>query len=80
MSKVMGILSNFGSFYDARSPNMVMSSDPRYKFQNFIFFSNSTCNIRKSDKISSGKAIYFKSYQKKTSRGGDGKHPAPQCL
>ena len=25
-------LSNFGSFYNARSPNMAMSRDPKYKF------------------------------------------------
>ena len=27
-------LSNFGSFYYARFPNMVMSSDPKCKFAN----------------------------------------------
>ena len=32
-------MSNFGIFYDARSPNMAMSRDPRSKFRkHFIFF------------------------------------------
>ena len=49
-------------------------------FENFLFCPNSTFNIGKSHKISSGKALYFISYQPKTSRGGgggggDGKHP-----
>ena len=46
-------------------------------FENFLFCPNSTLNIRKSRKISSGKAAYFKSYLPKTSRGrgGVGKHP-----
>ena len=31
-------MSNFGIFYDARSPNMAMSRDPRNKVRNKIFF------------------------------------------
>ena len=73
MSNVMGIFVKFWPFYDARSPNMVMSRDPRSKFQKFLFFPNSTFNIGKSHKISSGKALYFRSYQRKTSWRG-GKH------
>ena len=41
-------------------------------FEIFLFCSNSTFNIRKSHKIFSGKALYFISYQPKTSRGGGG--------
>ena len=41
-------------------------------FKNFLFCSNSTFNIRKNYKISSGKALYFNSYRPKTSRGGGG--------
>ena len=48
-------MSNFGIFYDARSPNMTMSRDPRSKFQTFLSFPNSAFNIRKSYKISSKK-------------------------
>ena len=33
--KVMGIFVKFDYFYDARSPNMVMSLDPKSKF---LFF------------------------------------------
>ena len=36
--KLWAFLSNFGIFYDAGSPNMVMSRDPRSKFQNFFIF------------------------------------------
>ena len=36
--KLWAFMSIFGSFYDARSPNMAMSRDPRSKFRkNFIF-------------------------------------------
>ena len=31
-------MSNFGIFYDARSPNMAMSRDPRSKFRKNIYF------------------------------------------
>ena len=50
-----------------------VTQDPNFK--KFLFCPNSTFNIRKSDKISSGKALYFRSYQQKSSRRGDGKHP-----
>ena len=53
--KLWAFFSYFGSFYDARSLNMVMSRDPRCKFHLFIFCPNSTFNFRKSHKISSGK-------------------------
>ena len=55
-------------FYHARPPNIAMSHDPRRKFRKKnYFFSNSAFNIRKSYKISSRKALYFRSYQPKTS-------------
>ena len=38
-------------------------------FKKILFFPNSVFNIRKSYKISSRKALYFRSYQPKTSRG-----------
>ena len=45
-------------------------------FETKLFFSNSSFNIGKSCKISSRKALYFRSYQPKTSRGrGGGKYP-----
>ena len=47
------------SFHNARSPNMVMSSDSRCKVRIFLFCPNSVCNITKSHKISGGKALYF---------------------
>ena len=69
-------MSIFGIFYNGRSPTMAMSRDPRSKFEKILSFPNSAFNIRKSYKISSRKALYFRSYQPKTSRGG-GKHPPP---
>ena len=36
-ANVIGILSNFGSFYDAQSPNMVMSRDPRCKISTIFY-------------------------------------------
>ena len=38
-------------------------------FENFLFCLNSTFNIAKIHKLSSGKALYFRSHQPKTSRG-----------
>ena len=72
MAKAMGIFVKFGPFYHAHLPNMVVSRDPRCKFPIFLFSANSTLDIKKSHKISSGKAFYFRSSQPKTSRGGGG--------
>ena len=43
-------------------------------FENLSICPNSTFNTRKRHKISSGKALYFRSYQQKTSPGV-GEHP-----
>ena len=45
-------------------------------FENVLFCPNSTFNIRKNHKISSGKALYFRSYQPKNLKG-NGKHSPP---
>ena len=47
-------------------------------FKIFLLFPNYTFNIRKRSKISSGQALYFRSYQPKTSRGVGNTHPP--CL
>ena len=39
--KLWAFMSNFGIFYNARSPNMAMSRDPRSKFRKKICFPNS---------------------------------------
>ena len=44
-------------------------------FEHFVFCPNSTFNIRKGHKISSGKALYFKRYQQKPH--GEWKTPIP---
>ena len=43
-------------------------------FEKFLFCPNSTFNIRKRHKMSSGKALYFRSYQPKALTG-DGTPP-----
>ena len=45
-------------------------------FETFLFCPNSTFNNRKSHKISSGKALYFRSYQPKISQGWGGTPPS----
>ena len=78
--KLWAFMSIFGMFYNARSPNMAMSRDPRSKFRKkFILFSNSAFNSRKSYKIYSRKALYFRSYQSKP-HGGGGVENTPQCF
>ena len=44
-------------------------------FQTILFFPNSPFNIGKSCKSSSKKALYFRSYQPKTSRGVENTAP-----
>ena len=48
-------------------------------FEKFLFSPNSTFNIAKSHKISRGKALYVRNYQRKTSLRG-GKHPPPPSI
>ena len=72
-----GHLCQILAFYDAHSLNMAMSRDPRSKFRKNLFLPNSAFNIRKSYKICSRKALYFRSYQPKTSRGGGGGWKTP---
>ena len=80
MSNVMGIFVKFCLFfYDARLPNMAMSRDHDTNFENFLFCPNSTFNIRKGHKISSGKTLYFRSYQQKP-HGGGKRRPVPLGL
>ena len=51
-----------------------VTQDPN--FEHFFYFCpNSTFNIRKSHKISGGKALYFRSYPPKTPIGGGGDTP-----
>ena len=66
MSNVMGIFVKFWHFYDARSPNMAMSRDPRTSFEKILFFHNSAFNIGKSykflvEKLSTSEVISQKS-------------------
>ena len=80
MSRVVCIFVKFWHFFTMPAHH-IWSYDVIQKanFENFLFCPNSTFNIRKSHKISSGKALYFRSYQPKTSRGG-GVENTPQSL
>ena len=76
MSKVMGILSNVGSFYDSAHQIWSCHVTKDANFENFLFCLNSRFNIRKSHKISSVKAPCFRSYQ----QGGWWKTPIPSVF
>ena len=56
------------AFFGCPLSTMAMSRDPRSKFRKKFFFLNSAFNIRKIYKISGRKALYFRSYQPKTSQ------------
>ena len=79
--KVMGIYLKCWHFFTMSAlqiwPCQVTQEE---NFEKILFFFNSAFNIGKSCKISSRKALYFRSYQLKTSRGGGGKQPPPQCF
>ena len=75
MSKVIGIYVKFWHFYDARYPNMAMSSDPRSKFRKKFILPNSAFNIGKSCKIIVEKLSTSEVVSRKPHGGG--KHPPP---
>ena len=68
--KVVGILVKFWHYF-AIPAHQIWSYDMTQEanFKNFLFCPNFTFNIRKRHKISSTKALYFRSYQPKTSPG-----------
>ena len=67
MSKVLGIFVKILAVF-TMSTHQIWSCHVTQKanFKNCLFCPNSTFNIKKSHKISSGKALYFGSYQRKT--------------
>ena len=68
--KLWAFLSNFGIFTMPSHEIWSYHVTQKANFENFLFCPNSTFNIRKSHKISSGKALYFRFYQPITSWGG----------
>ena len=70
--KSYGIWSNFGFFTMPADQIWSCHVTQEANFEDFLFCSNSTFNIRKSHKIPCGKALHFRSYQPKTSPGGGG--------
>ena len=67
MSKVIGVLSNFGIFLRCLLTKYECHVSQEANSEKFLSCPNSTFNIRKSHKISSRKALsYFRSYQPKT--------------
>ena len=70
MSKVMGIYVKFWHFLRCPLSKYGHVTWPKKQIlKKFLFFPNSAFNIKKSFKISSRKALYFRSYQPKTSPG-----------
>ena len=70
----MGIYVKFGIFTMPVPQIWPCNVTQEANFEKILFFPYSAFNIRKYYKISNKKALYFRSYQPKTSRGG-GKHP-----
>ena len=71
MSKVMGIFVKFWPFFTMPARQMWSCHvTQEANFENCLFCPDFTFNIRKRHKISGGKALYFRSHQPKTSRGG----------
>ena len=71
MSKVVGIFVKFWHFFTMPAQQIWSNHvTQEANFENLLFCPNFTFNIRKSHKISSEKALYFRSYQPKTSWGG----------
>ena len=77
MSKVMGIFVTFWPFTMPAHQIWSCHVTEEANLENILFFANSTFNIEKSHKISSRKALYFRSYQPKTSRGFSTALPPP---
>ena len=71
MSKVMGIFVKFWHVFTMPA-HQIWSCHVTQEanFETFLFCPNSSFNIRESNKIASRKAVYFRSYQPKTSQGG----------
>ena len=76
MSKVMGIFVKFWHFFTMPAHQIWSCHVTQVaNFEKFLFFHNSAFNIRKTHKSSSGKALYFRSYQPKTSQGVENTPP-----
>ena len=73
--KLWAFMSNFGIFMMPALQIWPCHVTQEANFEKVLFFPNSAANIGKNCKISSRKALYFRSYQPKTSPGGGGKHP-----
>ena len=73
--KLWAFLSNFGLFRMSARQISSCQVTQEANFENVLFYPNSTFNVRKSHKISSGKALYFRSYQAKPHGGGDTEDP-----
>ena len=71
--KSWAFMSGFGIFFMMPTPQIrPCHVTQKANFEKKLSFPNSAFNIRERYKISSRKALYFRSYQPKTSRGGGG--------
>ena len=74
--KGYGYLCQILACFTKYPTNMVMSGNSSCNFENFYLLPNFASTFRKVHKISSGKVLYFRSYQPKISMGEEGgKHP-----
>ena len=81
MSKVVGIFVKFWHFFTMPAHQIwPCHVTQKANFENFLCFPNSAFNIRKSNKTSSRKALYFRSYQLKTSWGSKPPPPPPSAF
>ena len=82
MSKVMGIYVKFWHFfYDARSPTMAMSRDPRRKFRKKnYFFLILHLILGKAGKFLVEKLSTSQVTSQKPHGGGGGKHTPPSAF
>ena len=71
--KLWAFMSNLP--HAGRSPNMVKSRDPAFKFRKFLFLPNSILNFRESYQIWEKLAQEQKSYRQKTNWGWKTPHP-----
>ena len=74
--KSYGLLCQILAFFTTPAPQIwPCHVTQEAQFEKIIVFPNSAFNIRKSYKISGREALYFRSYQPKTSRGRGWKTP-----
>ena len=76
----MGIYVNIWHFYDACSPNVTMSRDPRSNFEKFYFVLILNLTLGKVTKFLVQKLFTSEAMSQKPHRGWKTPPPPPQCF